>query len=160
MSITQKERRFPSATGLCDIVYRQWIPEEIRGAVQLTHGMAEHIDRYQEFAAFLAQNGFLVYGHDQAGHGKSIPKGGVPGFFREEDGWTALIEDMRRILLQVREGNPAIPFVLFGLAHYARLAFLRPEKVGRPEKILLHDRPTQLCLALYLATCAAIWLSR
>ena len=32
MSITQKERRFPSATGLCDIVYRQWIPEDIRGA--------------------------------------------------------------------------------------------------------------------------------
>jgi alpha-beta hydrolase superfamily lysophospholipase len=45
MSITQKERKFPSATGLCDIIYRQWIPEEIRGAVVLVHGMSEHIAR-------------------------------------------------------------------------------------------------------------------
>ena len=60
MSITQKERRFPSATGLCDIVYRQWIPEEIRGAVVLVHGMSEYIARYDAFAKFLAENGFLT----------------------------------------------------------------------------------------------------
>ena len=114
MEILQKEKRFPSAAGNCEIRCRYWIPEEIRGAVQLTHGMAEHIDRYQEFAMFLARNGFLVYGHDQAGHGKSIPKEGIPGFFREADGWSALVEDMRRFFLQVKEGYPAIPFVLFG----------------------------------------------
>ena len=55
-----------------------------KAVVQLTHGMAEHIDRYQEFALFLARNGFLVYGHDQAGHGKSIPSEGIPGFFRDQ----------------------------------------------------------------------------
>ncbi len=52
-----------------------------------------------------------------------------------------------------------IPFVLFGLAHYARLV-VRGRGGGRPEKVLLHDRPTQLCIALYLATCAAVWLAR
>lgn len=51
-----------------------------------------------------------------------------------------------------------IPFVLYGLAHYCVLA--ARGRTGRPEKILLHDRPTQLCLALYLATCAAVWLAR
>ena len=71
MSITQKERRFPSATGLCDIVYRQWIPEEVRGTVVLVHGMSEHIARYDAFAKFLAENGFLVSGLDLPSHGKS-----------------------------------------------------------------------------------------
>ena len=52
-----------------------------------------------------------------------------------------------------------IPFVLYGLAHYARLV-VRGRGGGRPEKVLLHDRPTQLCIALYLATCAAVWLAR
>ena len=52
-----------------------------------------------------------------------------------------------------------IPFVLFGLAHYARLV-ARGRGGGGPERILLHDRPTQLCIALYLATCAAVWLAR
>ena len=51
-----------------------------------------------------------------------------------------------------------IPFVLYGLAHYCALA--ARGKGGRPEKILLHDRRTQLCIALYLATCAAVWLAR
>ena len=51
-----------------------------------------------------------------------------------------------------------IPFVLYGLAHYTVLA--ARGRGGRPEKILLHDRRTQLCIALYLATCAAVWLSR
>ena len=68
MSITQKERKFSSATGLCDIVYRQWIPEEIRGAVVLVHGMSEHIARYDAFARYLAENGFLVSGLDLPAH--------------------------------------------------------------------------------------------
>ena len=49
-----------------------------------------------------------------------------------------------------------IPFVLFGLEHYCQLT--ARGGTGRPERVLLHDRPTQLCLALYLATCAAVWL--
>lgn len=35
-----------------------------RGVVQLIHGMAEHIDRYDDFARFLADAGYLVAGHD------------------------------------------------------------------------------------------------
>ena len=46
MKITLKEKRFPSATGNCQCRYRMWIPDEVRAAVQLTHGMAEHIDRF------------------------------------------------------------------------------------------------------------------
>ena len=51
-----------------------------------------------------------------------------------------------------------IPFVLFGLLRYAFLTV--SGRTGRPEKVLLHDRPTQLCIALYLATCAAVWFAR
>ena len=40
-----------------------------RGVVQLVHGMAEHIDRYDDFARFLADAGYLVAGHDHIGHG-------------------------------------------------------------------------------------------
>ena len=51
-----------------------------------------------------------------------------------------------------------VPFVLLGLLRYAQLT--ARGRTGRPEKILLHDRPVQLCIALYLATCAAVWLAR
>lgn len=82
MKITLKEKRFPSATGNCQCRYRMWIPDEVRAAVQLTHGMAEHIDRYDEFARYLAENGVLVYGQDHAGHGKSVGEGMPKGFLR------------------------------------------------------------------------------
>ena len=42
-----------------------------RGVVQLIHGMAEHIDRYDDFARFLADAGYLVAGHDHIGHGET-----------------------------------------------------------------------------------------
>ena len=86
MKITLKEKRFPSATGNCQCRYRMWIPDEVRAAVQLTHGMAEHIDRYDEFARYLAENGVLVYGQDHAGHGKSVGEGMPKGFFAEQNG--------------------------------------------------------------------------
>ena len=44
-----------SATGLGHIHVCYWVPEgEPKGIVQLVHGMAEHIARYDDFACFLA----------------------------------------------------------------------------------------------------------
>ncbi len=114
MSITQKERKFSSATGLCDIVYRQWIPEEIRGAVVLVHGMSEHIARYDIFAKYLAENGFLVSGMDLPSHGKSWKEGLPRGFFGTEDGWGKILLDIRALCAIVRRENPQVSVTLFG----------------------------------------------
>ena len=114
MSITQKERRFPSATGLCDIVYRQWIPEEVRGAVVLVHGMSEDIARYDAFAKYLAENGFLVSGLDLPSHGKSWKAGMPRGYFGTEDGWGKMLLDIRTLCATVRRENPQVSVTLFG----------------------------------------------
>ena len=116
MSITQKERRFPSATGLCDIVYRQWIPEEIRGAVVLVHDKAEHIARYDVFSKYLAENGFMVAGLDIPSHGKSWKEGLPRGFFGTEDGWGKILSDIRTLCATVRRENPQVSVTLFGNA--------------------------------------------
>ena len=114
MSITQKERKFSSATGLCDIVYRQWIPEDIRGAVVLVHGMSEYIARYDAFAKFLAENGFLVSGLDLPSHGKSWKEGMPRGYFGTEDGWGKTLLDIRSLCALVRRENPQVSVTLFG----------------------------------------------
>ncbi len=128
MKITQRERHFPSATGICDIRCRMWVPEEPRAAVQLTHGMAEHIDRYDAFASFLAANGVLAYGHDIASHGKSVREGGVSGYFGDKNGWDANVQDMRTLRDLVRTDFPAIPYVLFG---HSMGSFLARTYAGR-----------------------------
>jgi alpha-beta hydrolase superfamily lysophospholipase len=128
MKFTQREKRFPSATGLCDIRYRMWVPEEPRAAVQITHGMAEHIDRYDEFASFLAENGVLAYGNDIAGHGKSIAPGMPKGYFGEKNGWDAIVQDMRTMRDLVKNDYPGIPFILFG---HSMGSFLARTYAGR-----------------------------
>ena len=69
---------------------RKWFPEgPFRGIVQLVHGMAEHIDRYDGVAEALNARGFLVVGHNQLGHGAGTP---LRGYFGEKDGWQSLID--------------------------------------------------------------------
>lgn len=114
MRIGVEEKCFPSAIDGTLCHYTVWTPEnDIRGAIQLTHGMAEHIGRYDSFAKFLAENGFLVYGPDLPGHGRNI-SASSPGFFGDTRDWNSLTKDMRVLYKILRDDHPGIPFVLFG----------------------------------------------
>ncbi len=131
MKFTHREKRFPSATGLCDIRYRMWIPEDPHAALQITHGMAEHIDRYDGFASFLAENGVLVFGNDIVSHNKSIAKDMPKGYFGEQNGWDAVVQDMRTMRDLLKKDHPAIPFILFG---HSMGSFLARTYAGRDGK--------------------------
>ncbi len=111
-----QERSFPSATGTGDIYVRFWVPEnkELRGVLQLTHGMAEYIARYDDFARFLNEHGYVVVGQDHAGHGKSVGEKGMDGYFGESGGWDALLEDMRSVRRMAGEAYPELPYILMG----------------------------------------------
>ena len=45
---------------------------EIKGIFQISHGMAEHKERYYDFMKYLASNGYITIINDHRGHGKSI----------------------------------------------------------------------------------------
>ena len=48
----------------------RWEPADKPVAVlQIVHGIAEHAARYDEFATFMAKQGFLVVAEDHMGHG-------------------------------------------------------------------------------------------
>lgn len=40
-----------------------------KGVVQISHGMTEHVFRYDRFAKFLNENGYIAFGDDHRGHG-------------------------------------------------------------------------------------------
>lgn len=55
--------------------------EDAKGLVQILHGMEEHKERYDEFAGFLAEQGYCVILHDHLGHGGSAhPLGNMISF--------------------------------------------------------------------------------
>ena len=56
----KKEFYFPSKDGLTQIHAIEWIPEgKVKAVLQIAHGMVEHIERYSDFAAYLAENGIV-----------------------------------------------------------------------------------------------------
>ena len=69
-----------SATGQGELYVRVWESEnQPKAVLQIVHGMAEHIERYDRFARYLNQNSILVVGADNASHGKCISKDGIRG---------------------------------------------------------------------------------
>lgn len=106
---------YPSQDGKTKIHAIEWIPEgNISAILQISHGMVEYIDRYDEFARFLNERGYYVVGHDHLGHGNSIQTKDDWGFFAEENGNECVIGDIHRLRQLTREKYPAVPYFLLG----------------------------------------------
>jgi alpha-beta hydrolase superfamily lysophospholipase len=111
----RSEGSFPSAAGLGDIYFRAWRARGVpRAAVQVVHGMAEHGERYEDFAKALCGAGFDVWAMDLCGHGSSADREN-PGYFGHERGWRNIVSDIREMTEQMRDVYPAeLPLFLFG----------------------------------------------
>ena len=91
----------------------RWIPEQPPVAiVQIIHGIAEFVERYDGFAQYLNRLGYLVVAEDHMGHGKSINGKGIQGYFH--GGWFTAVEDSYQLLKSTRQEFPNLPYVLFG----------------------------------------------
>lgn len=84
------------------------------GVLQIVHGMAEYIDRYDNFAKFMTEQGFNVIGHDHLGHGYSVSDERDYGFFAEENGDKIIIEDMHSVTQYAREKWEELPNFILG----------------------------------------------
>lgn len=112
----KKEFYFPSISGLADIHAASYLPEgkEIKAIIQIAHGMAEHLERYEAFAEVLCNNGFAVYINDHLGHGKSVKNDDELGYFGEKAGWKNFIADCYRLTRIAKDENPGKPLIFFG----------------------------------------------
>ena len=106
---------FDSSSGTTRIHAVLHIPEtEIKAILQISHGMVEFIDRYDDFAGFLNSNGILVAGNDHLGHGKSIISRENYGYFAEREGNAAVLNDLHKLTGIVKDRYPDVPYFLFG----------------------------------------------
>ena len=111
----KNEFYYPSADGKTQIHAIEWIPEELPRAIfQMCHGMAEYIDRYDDFAEFLSLNGYYVVGHDHLGHGKSIRSTEQLGFFDEKNGNEYVVADIHKLRVQTKKKYPNLPYFIMG----------------------------------------------
>ena len=81
-----KKDFFYASCGKGQIHACRWMPQtEPKAVLQIVHGIAEHIERYEEFARYLNELGYIVVAEDHMGHGQSIGEEGVRGYFH--GGW-------------------------------------------------------------------------
>ncbi len=112
----REELSFDSRDQKTKIHAIQWTPVsvEVRGVIQIIHGMAEHIERYEDFAKFLGKQGFVVVLEDHLGHGKTASSSSALGYFCEQDPATVLVRDVHRLKKIVQEKYPGLPYIVMG----------------------------------------------
>lgn len=108
-----------------------WEPEGApRGLVVISHGMAEHIARYEAPARHLSAAGFAVCGYNHLGHGEEAP---IKGFFSDEKGWNQLVLDLDRVIHWMLARYPGLPLALVGHSMGSFLA--REYALRHPERL-------------------------
>lgn len=91
-----------------------WQPDGApRAVVLFSHGMAEHIARYEEVGQYLAQAGWIAAGYNHAGHGPQTPPEKL-GYFAKRNGWQMLVDDLHAARLALQASFPGLPFFLLG----------------------------------------------
>lgn len=106
-----KKVPFPGTTPYPRAV-RLWEPMGApRAVILISHGMAEHIDRYDRLGKHLTARGYLVAGYNHLGHGEEAP---IKGWYAKQDGWGHAVEDLHQVMSWLQAQYPSIPHILLG----------------------------------------------
>ncbi len=136
---TVNEYCVPSSDGihqLKGVVYKP--TGEIKGLFHLVHGMTEYIGRYDALLCHLADEGYLAFGYDHLGHGKTADNDDELGFIAHKDGWRLLVQDVSAFENAVRKEYPNLPLVLMGHSMGSFIVRLAVEEMEtKPDKLII-----------------------
>ncbi len=129
---------FLSSNGTTTIHGIKWIPDngKFNAILQISHGMCEHIGRYEEFANFIANYGIMVVGHDYVGHGKSVGSKEDYGYFGEHPS-DILVEDMHKVRLAIQKEDKPYFMMAHSMGSYMLRKYLSIHGKGLSGAILL-----------------------
>lgn len=110
----KKEFYYPSADGVTKIHATKWMPDKApRAVLQIVHGMTEYVGRYEAFAEFMCNHGFVVVGEDHLGHGLSVQDKKYYGYFGiKGNEW--MIQDIHQLKQDTQKEYPGLPYLMLG----------------------------------------------
>lgn len=114
----RRDFTYQSRDGITMIKAYEWAPDDdqIVGIVQIIHGMAEHMTRYDNFASFLTDNHYLVVGNDHLGHGDTAKCDEDLGYIAKTDASTIIVRDVHRLKKITQEAHPGLPYIILGFS--------------------------------------------
>ena len=114
-SYTLKKGSFLSADGTNRVAYYIFVPYKTPTAIlQISHGMSEHIMRYEPFADFLCECGVVVCGNDHLGHGNTAADDASLGYIAPRGGADLMVADLKKMTELIRAEYESFPHILFG----------------------------------------------
>ena len=124
-----------SSNGKWRVSARIFTPDEgavVRGVVQLSHGMCEYVDRYEELARALCDAGLVFCGNDHLGHGATaLLNREKLGFFGPRGSRKYLVEDLELLRREMAGRYPGVPYFLLGPSMGSFIARLFAQRFGR-----------------------------
>ncbi len=107
----------PSSDGIHTLAGHVYLPVGTPcGVFHVVHGMTEHIGRYDPFMQALCEDGWLVCGYDNLGHGHTVRDSSELGFIASKNGHELLSRDVGLFSDAVRKqyGLTEKPYILLG----------------------------------------------
>ena len=87
---------------------------EVKGVLQIVHGMTEHIGRYMEFAEKFCNEGYVVVGCDLSGHGRSVIIGESDKLYVRS--WKVWIRDVKTVYDYIESWYRELPVYILGFS--------------------------------------------
>lgn len=105
-----------------ELCLNRWQPdteEEIKGVIQLHHGLAEHSLRYDRFGSVLAENGYVLNAYDMRGHGRTAEVAekngtGMFGKLADKKGFDRAVADLKAVTDNLKNDFPGKKTIVMG----------------------------------------------
>ncbi len=138
--IEKKEFHVLSVDGIHNLSGVVYLPHgEAKGLFHVVHGMTEHMERYDRFLTDMAKAGFVSFGYDHLGHGKTANSDDELGYIAKEKGYDKLARDVAIYSEAVRKefGNEKLPLYLMGHSMGSFVVRLAAEKYVMPDRLIV-----------------------
>lgn len=93
-----------------------YAPEDksnLKGMIQICHGMTEYVWRYKSFAEYFTSRGYIVFGNDIISHGRSNTSKSLGLYFND---WRNVYDDAEKTREYVQEKYPYLPVYILGFS--------------------------------------------
>lgn len=113
--VTKSRFTYLSRDGIHKCQAYKWQNDNVpvKGILQIIHGMQEHMERYDEFASFMCDNGFIVVGNDHLGHGLTVLSEEL-GYFAKDNADVIVVRDVHRLKKMTEGEYPGLPYFILG----------------------------------------------
>lgn len=107
--INSYKENYPNIIGFK--IEKEELPK--KACILFTHGMAEHINRYVDLAEYLSNEGYICYGFDLIGHGKSVFENEKVGIIKSPDFFDSVIECIEHEYNYIKNEHDNLDIYLF-----------------------------------------------